>query len=334
MKRRYLALGSLPLLYALTCAAAYVGESWLVYQPKRGITRTPADAGMAFEDVALETSDGFTLHAWFVPAEPPVATVLFAHGTRGNLSTNVDRIRVMHDAGLSVLAFDYRGYGASEGATGDLSEEATYRDGEAAWQWLVTEKKLAPEDVVVWGRSLGGGIASWLAAKHAPRALVLESTYTSLVDVAASEAFFLPVHRLARMRYPTKERLAALDCAVVVAHAADDHRIPFAHAQENLSVAGERAKLVELAADTAASRVRREPPSESPDSSPRQEAPKSVRGRLCDAGLLPPDGGRRRRARRPFTGPLERVGHLLEGYRRGCTFPCSSNASSGSQPCA
>jgi hypothetical protein len=91
-------------LYALTCVAAYAGESWLVYQPKRGVTKTPADVGLAFEDVSLETEDGFMLNAWFVPADAPVATVLFAHGTRGNLSTNVDRIRVMHDTAATERA--------------------------------------------------------------------------------------------------------------------------------------------------------------------------------------------------------------------------------------
>jgi hypothetical protein len=249
VKRRYFVLGALPAVYALTCVLAYAGEPWLVYRPKREITRTPADAGMAFEDVALETSDGVRIHAWFIPADAPRATVLYAHGTSGNVSTNVERLRVIHEGGFAVLAFDYRGYGKSSGGTGDLGEAATYRDAEAAWKWLVEKRGVAPKDVVVWGRSLGGGVASWLAAEHSPKALVLESTYTSLVDVAARDAFFLPVHRLARVRYPTKDRLSTLTCPIVVAHSVEDRRIPFSHAQANLHAAGERGAFVALRGD-------------------------------------------------------------------------------------
>lgn len=236
-RRRLTLLAAMLASYALLCFGACVAEPWLVYQPSRSITHTPAEDGMPFEDVSLVTEDAVRLHAWFVPVENPRATVLFAHGTRGNVSTQIHRLRAMHDAGLAVLVFDYRGYGRSEGGIADLSEEATYRDAEAAWRWLVEERGVLPEDIVIWGRSLGGGVASWLAAAHPPQALVLESTYTSLVAVAAKEAFFLPVHRLSRIRYPTKDRLAHIDCPVVIAHAPDDSRIPYWHADENFAAA-------------------------------------------------------------------------------------------------
>jgi uncharacterized protein len=201
-------------------------QSRLVFFPTRAIEATPADAGLAFEDVWLGTDDGLRLHGWWVPAEHAPGAVLFFHGNAGNISHRLGTLDLLHRLGYSTLIIDYRGYGRSEGRP---SEHGTYRDAAAAWRHLLEERGIPAERIALFGRSLGGAVAADLAARHRPAALVLESTFTSVPDLGAELYPWLPVRMLSRIRYDTRSRLAAVDAPVLIVHSRDDEIIPFAH---------------------------------------------------------------------------------------------------------
>ena len=176
-------------LYVGLAAMVFVSQSRLVYYPQRGIIATPGQIGLSYDAVTFEAADGVRLSGWFVPAEAPRGVILFCHGNAGNISHRLESIRVFHRLGLSTFIFDYRGYGQSEGRP---TEQGTYLDAEAAWRYLVQERRVAPTEIIVFGRSLGGAIAAWLAQDHTPRALIVESTFTSVRDMASHLYPFLP----------------------------------------------------------------------------------------------------------------------------------------------
>ena len=206
----------------------YFLQSKLIYYPTREIEVTPAAAGLAYEQVALRAADAVLLGAWFVPAEDARGTVLFCHGNAGNISHRLDSIRIFHDLGLSVLIFDYRGYGTSEGKP---SEQGTYLDAEAAWAYLTEARRVGPSRIIVFGRSLGGAVAARLAADKAPAGLIVESAFTSIPGLGRELYWFLPVRWICRFRYATAEYVRKINCPILVVHGREDEIIPFRHGE-------------------------------------------------------------------------------------------------------
>ena len=226
----------------LVSAALVVGVSWvllaviawllqgqMVYFPMGQLVASPADEGLAYEDVHIEADDGIKLHGWFVPGPGQTRrTVLFLHGNAGNISHRLHSLRHFHELGVNTLILSYRGYGHSEGRP---SEAGTYRDAAAAWRHLTDERGIAPGDVVVFGRSLGGAVAGWLASEKDPAAVILESTFTSIVDLGSEHYWFLPVRLLSRFSYNTLERMPRVRSPVLVVHSPEDEIVPFHHGQ-------------------------------------------------------------------------------------------------------
>ena len=149
-------LGVLGLVYLAICLLVYLNQARLVYYPERELNASPADVGLVYEEVTLTTEDGLKLHAWFVPASAPRGTVLFCHGNAGNISHRIYFIRFLNELGLSVLIFDYRGFGRSEGKP---SEAGTYADALAAWRHLVRDRGIGEERLLLFGRSIGAAVA-------------------------------------------------------------------------------------------------------------------------------------------------------------------------------
>lgn len=232
-------------------AAVYVGLSaWLylrqgryVYYPSKAVSQTPGTAALTFEDVQVATADGVRIHGWYVPGADAGRTILFCHGNAGNIWSRIDLVWMYHAMGYSVCVFDYRGYGKSEGTP---TEEGTYRDAEAVWGWLTGARGIAPGGVVIHGESLGGAVAAWLASRTSPGALVLESTFTSLPDMAARLYPFLPARWLCRFRYSTIDYLKGVRCPVLVAHGRDDEMIPYAFGRRLYEAAGGPKVFFEL----------------------------------------------------------------------------------------
>jgi len=235
----------LALAYAVLVALAYFFQSRLVYFPQigRDIAATPLAYGLAFEPVTLGTEDGEKLAAWWVHHEHAAGTVLIFHGNAGNISHRLDYLTMFHRLGYSSLIVDYRGYGQS---TGSPSEEGTYRDAEAAWDWLTSKQGLAPGDIVLLGESLGGAVATWLAARVNPRALVIASTFTSVPELGAQVYPFLPVRLISRFSYGTREAVKAVKAPILIAHSREDDIIPFTHEQALYEAAREPKQFLEM----------------------------------------------------------------------------------------
>lgn len=230
-------------LYLALVALMFLLQDRMMYLPLRAIGATPAERGLAYEEVRIETSDGVELAGWFVPALPERGVVLFFHGNAGNISHRLDSLEVFHDLGVSTLIFDYRGYGQSQGRP---SEQGTYLDAEAAWRYLVEEWQVPAGRMFFFGRSLGGAVATYLAQVHPPRALILESTFTSAPDIAAHHLPFVPARPLVRFRYDTLARLPGINCPVLVVHSPDDEVIPYSHGRRLFAAAPEPKEFLEI----------------------------------------------------------------------------------------
>ncbi len=209
----------------------YVGQAGMLYLPNlpsRELTASPQEISLRYENIDLLTEDGVRLHGWHIPAAQARATVLFFHGNAGNISHRLDSIRIFHHLQLSVFIFDYRGYGKSEGKP---SEVGTRRDALAAWKFLTEERGIAPGRIIFFGRSLGAAVAAQLATQKQPGALIVESAFTSVPDMAAELYWWLPARWLARFDYATRDYVAQVRCPVLVVHSPEDEIIPYRHGE-------------------------------------------------------------------------------------------------------
>ena len=217
-----------------------------VYHPDRVLTATGAELGRPFEDVRFKASDGVELNGWFFPASTnshrPKLAVLVCHGNAGNISHRLDTCAALLATGVNVFVFDYRGYGRSQGRP---SEEGTYRDAQAAYQWL-RQKGFAGTNIIAFGESLGGGIAAELAVREPLGGLVLQSTFTSIPDMGAELFPWLPVRWLGTIHYDTQSKLPRLHVPVLVMHSPADELIRFHHGQSNFAAANEPKLFWEL----------------------------------------------------------------------------------------
>jgi fermentation-respiration switch protein FrsA (DUF1100 family) len=233
-------------LYLAFTATVYIAQDRLLFLPelpRREIQATPTQRGLDYQALWLRIADGETLHAWLIPAPERRGTVLFFHGNAGNISHRLNSIALFHGLGLEVLILDYRGYGQS---TGTPSEAGLCRDAEAAWRYLTQTLGRAPGGIIVFGRSLGGAVAAWLAERTRPGALIIESTFTSLPDLVAQRYPWLPARLLARMRFDTRDALTRVNSPVLVIHSRDDEIIPYAQARSNLEAIPGPKRFLEL----------------------------------------------------------------------------------------
>jgi hypothetical protein len=244
---------ALTLGYGAIVGLAFAFQDQLLFQPSSRLLATPGDAGMAFETVRLDTEDGETLHGWWIPASDvsretsPGAsathTLLFFHGNAGNISGRLESVQQFHRLGLNVLIVDYRGYGQS---TGTPSEQGIYNDAEACWRHLTETRGIAPEDIVVFGRSMGGGAATWLATQHRPGVVILESVFTNVPDVGAHHYSFLPVRALATNQFDNESRVAEIDAPKLHIHSREDRVVPFKLGRRVYDAATEPKRFLEI----------------------------------------------------------------------------------------
>ena len=219
----------------------------LIYQPTRAETIDPEFSGLGrgrVENVAVDTADGLKLHGWFlraVPASPRPArepagndsvpaspVVIFFPGNAGHRGYRAIELDLISRLGADVYLFDYRGYGDNAGSP---SEENFAADARAVWRTVTGTRGASPSNVVLLGESLGGGVATRLAAELClagtpPGGLILKSTFSSLVDVAAYHYWWLPVRALMIDRFPSTERIASVTCPILVIHGTADTIVP------------------------------------------------------------------------------------------------------------
>jgi pimeloyl-ACP methyl ester carboxylesterase len=223
----------------------------LLFRPSIGNPGpAPALAGIPGEDVWLDTTDGLRIHAWWYPASRErsgggrdggaTPAVLLLHGNAGDISHRAPLARGLLKEGLSVLLLEYRGYGGSEG---EPSEEGLHLDGLAGLDFLLA-RGVAPGNVVLFGRSMGGAVAARLAGARPVGSVILESAFTSLHAMAGTVYPFLPGFLLARLRgrFDTVGRMESLSAPVLVVHGTTDEIVPFEMGEKLLEAAGSRAE--------------------------------------------------------------------------------------------
>ncbi|MGB6042609.1 MAG: alpha/beta hydrolase [Pirellulales bacterium] len=189
--------------------------------------------GYQFEDIYFQSDDGTRLHGWYFPHKSPRAIVLFSHGNAGNVTHRADIGDRLQSMGLSVFMYDYRGYGRSEGSP---NEQGVLADARAARRQIAQLAEVDEKDIVQMGRSLGGAVAVDLAAYDGARGLILESTFSSIPDVAACQFPWLPVRRLMRTRLESISKIRLYQGPILQSHGIDDRTIPF-HLGERLFAA-------------------------------------------------------------------------------------------------
>ena len=194
----------------------------MVFHPSPGADLRPAQVGLAGEDVFLETEDGVRIHAFWLPAPGADRAILYLHGNAGNASHRLPIAAALVAQGASVLLLDYRGYGKSEGRA---SEAGVYADARAALAHLVTARALPESRIVVFGSSLGGAVAVDLARDRALAGVILESTFSSLADVARD---VLPIAApFVRGRFDSAAKIARVRAPLLFVHGDRDEIIPF-----------------------------------------------------------------------------------------------------------
>jgi uncharacterized protein len=238
-QKRIVRLGmSLGRIYMLLCVALYFLQEQLIFSPAKTIEETPTNYGLKFNEVWLPISTSNAkpdrIHGWWMPAPSKTAkTLLYFHGNGINIGANAEQAARFHDLGLSVFLFDYRGYGKSEGSF--PSEKAVYVDARRAWDYLTQEQKIAPENIVLYGHSLGGAIAINLATQH-PNAggLIVQSSFSSALEMAKRNWWtaFFPVNILLNQRFDSIHKVPQLQMPVLYLHGTADSLIPFEMSQQ------------------------------------------------------------------------------------------------------
>lgn len=228
--------------YVALCALCYALQRRLIWFPGDMRGSTPADAGLGYRELSLATDDGEHLRAWLiVPEAPARGVLLYSHGNAGTIEDRVELARFFVGLDLAVLLYDYRGYGDS---TGTPSEAGTYADALAAWRELVERQGFAPARIVLYGESLGGGVATELATRVRPAGLLLHAAFSSLPDAAAHHYPWLPVRLLLRSRYDNAAKLATLDVPKLLVHSPEDGVVPFALGERLFRAAAEPKELL------------------------------------------------------------------------------------------
>lgn len=235
-------LGVAALVYVALVALIYFSQSRMVYFPSRDIDYTPDRIGLEYSDVWLDTESGNRIHGWYVPRPGARLTVLMLHGNAGNISHRLETLQILHQIGVNTLIIDYQGYGRSQGRP---SEQATYEDALAAWTYLMQNKSTA-DSTVVFGRSLGGAVAAWLGAAVAPAGLILESTFSSVEDMAQHHYPWLPVRLISKFHYDSINRAPEITSPTLVMHSPADTIVPFVLGQKLYDALPGEKTFVEL----------------------------------------------------------------------------------------
>jgi len=212
-------------------------EKSLIFYPTSDIDQTPEELGLPYEDITFTTEDGVRLNGWFIPSPEGDLTLLWFHGNAGNISHRLDNIRLLHEkVKIHIFIWDYRGYGRSEGS---VSERGTYKDATAALKYLRSRKDLDPKKIVFYGRSLGAAVAVDLALREESLALIIETPFASIREMAKLVFPFLPIGPFLRTRYDTLEKIRQVRGPLLILHGDQDDIVPYAHHNDTFFVGGD-----------------------------------------------------------------------------------------------
>ena len=226
-QRRNMIKGALLTLLAVMATVKILvlfGEERNLYIPAATITLTPKNIGLSYEDLYFKTEDRESLNGWFVAAKDAKITLLYFTGRGGNLSDTLPHIKFFNSMGVNVFSFDYRGFGNSSGKP---NEQGLYRDGRAAFDYLLTRKDINKDKIIVYGKSLGGPVAADLCLNRKLAALILEGSFPSLKTYVGDMGGFLPTELLVSEKFNTIAKVKKIHIPKLIVHGMDDDVIPF-----------------------------------------------------------------------------------------------------------
>ena len=225
-------------LFVLAITGAGCGlENGSIFFPDQGITKTPSDVGLKYEDLYITTPDGIRINAWFVPFPDSRTSILWFHGNGGNLSHRVQSILLSRaKLQINILMIDYRQYGKSEG---NISEEGTYQDAVAAYDYLANRRELDTDPIIIYGHSLGAAVAVELATRRPAQGLILEAPFTSIKDMAKETLPWLPIGPLLLTRYDSYSKMDRIGTPLLVLHGDQDETVPYEHGRRIFEAAKE-----------------------------------------------------------------------------------------------
>jgi fermentation-respiration switch protein FrsA (DUF1100 family) len=229
--------------YIVGVAALYVFQRSLLYLPQPKPVSPAAAALPEAEEVVLDTTDGERVIAWYVPPDPGRPIVIYFHGNAETIAKRAARHRELIAGGTGLLALSYRGY---MGSTGRPTEAGLLRDAEAAYQFVAS--RYPPDRIVLWGHSLGSGVAVALAATRPVAKLVLEAPFSSAVDVAQSMFPIVPVRRLMHDQFRSDQRIGDVRASLLVLHGERDRVVPIALGERLFELAPAPKRFVRYAA--------------------------------------------------------------------------------------
>ena len=228
------------LFYALLCAVMYFAQRTMIYFPDK--SKPPLIEGAELVDVI--SSDGQKIQSWFIQGEDTnKPAIIYYHGNAGNFSHRIHKAIHYIQAGYSVLLAEYRGYGGNDGQT---TEQGIYKDARAQLSWLIKEKGYSEDQIIIYGESIGSGPAIQMATEYEAKALVLETPFSSLEELASRLYFLLPVKLLLKDKYLNINKIKDVNYPVFMVHGDMDSTIPIASAKRLFDKANEPKKFVEI----------------------------------------------------------------------------------------
>ena len=245
--RMFLIVGEFFLLmYILSCIGLYFLQDKLIFVPKDKIVASPKDYGIDFENVYFSSKND-QLHGYYVKNKKQISnidnsatfnpqdfTIFYCHGNAGNVSYRSEQIKMYYDLGFNVFVFDYSGYGQSSGKP---SAEAVEQNTIDAWHYLTKEKKVPREKIIVVGRSLGGFAALTAAEKFSPFALSLESTFSSIKNIAQHQMPLFPTFLILKNNFDNIAKIKRIKVPIFMVHSKDDNVVKYYHSQKLLKAA-------------------------------------------------------------------------------------------------
>ena len=229
-------LGSLGVFYGTVCGVMFAAQRYLMYFPDTNIS-SPSTYGLTgVEDVLVNSKDGTPVQLWVSPAKPKFPTIVYFTGNAGNLSHRVSEYRVWLEKGFGLVALSYRGYGKSKGSP---TEQGLYDDARTAVEYAQKTLNVPDNMIVLYGESLGTGVATQMATEYPLGALVLEAPYTSTADRGAELYPYLPVKLIMKDQFRSSEKIGSVHMPVQIFHGEKDTIIPVAHGRKMLELAND-----------------------------------------------------------------------------------------------
>jgi uncharacterized protein len=226
-------------LYVGLATMIYLAQRSLMYFPET-IHTTPAAGGLPeAEEVSLTASDGVPIAVWHVPPQDGKPVILYFHGNGGALHYRVARFQTLINNGIGLVALEYRGYG---GLSGSPSEQGLIADAEAAYAFAVA--RYPAQRIVLWGESLGSGVAVALAAEKPVGRVILEAPFTSALAVGEERYWYLPVRFLMKDQFRSDERIGKVTAPLLILHGVHDRTIPYAMGEHLFELANKPKHIV------------------------------------------------------------------------------------------